>query len=264
MKIADAHTHVFPEALADKASQSICDFYGAAPGHHASIDCLLEQEKEAGVEVCLICSSAASERQVAHSNDFLGATVAAHPECLGLGTLFPGMASYDEELDKIEAFGLRGIKIHPDMQRVPIDAPESVEMYRAVAKRGLIALIHMGDDRFDYSEPQRLLNLKRQVPDLVAIAAHFGGYQAWEKSYACPQPEGIWYDTSSSLMFLSDDDAKRMLDKFGVERFLYGTDFPMWTPKTEIQRFLDKPLGLSQREKEDVLYNNFARLFSLA
>jgi predicted TIM-barrel fold metal-dependent hydrolase len=65
-------------------------------------------------------------------------------------------------------------------------------------------------------------------------------------------------------MFLSDDDAKRMLDKFGVERFLYGTDFPMWTPKTEIQRFLDKPLGLSQQEKEDVLYNNFARLFSLA
>ena len=97
-----------------------------------------------------------------------------------------------------------------------------------------------------------------------AIAAHFGGYQAWEKSFACPQPDGIWYDTSSSLMFLSDDDAKRMLDRFGVERFLYGTDFPMWTPKTEIQRFLDKPLGLTQQEKEDVLYNNFARLFSLA
>lgn len=264
MKIADSHTHVFPEALADKASHSICDFYGAAPGHHASIDTLLELEKEAGVSVFLISSSAATMRQVAHTNDFLGATAAAHPECLGLGTLFPGMPDYEAELDRIEAFGLRGIKVHPDMQRVPLDSPESVEMYRACARRGLVALLHMGDDRYDFSSPQRLYRLKQQVPDLIAIAAHFGGYRRWEDSLACPMPEGIWYDTSSTLMFLPDDDAKRMLDRFGVERFLFGTDFPMWTPKTEIARLLEKPFGLSQQETEDIFYNNFARLFSLA
>lgn len=263
MRIADVHTHVFPEALAEKASRSICDFYGAAPGHHASIDRLLELEKEADVEVCLICSSAANAGQVAHTNDFLGTTAAAHPECLGLGTLFPGMPNYEEELDRIESYGLRGIKIHPDMQRVALDDPKSIEMYRACAKRGMVVLLHMGDDRYDFSAPARLLNLKRKVPDLIAIAAHFGGYQSWQASAACPQPEGVWYDTSSSLMFLSDDDAKRMLDAFGTERFLFGTDFPMWTPKTEVQRLLDRKLGLSQRELEAIFYGNFARLFHL-
>ena len=57
--------------------------------------------------------------------------------------------------------------------------------------------------------------------------------------------------------------AKRLLDKLGTHRFLFGSDFPMWTPKTELERFLSTPLGLSEREKEDILYHNFARLFGL-
>lgn len=263
MKIADVHTHIFPEALADKASASICAFYDMPPGHHATIDNLLALEREAGAETFLFCSSAANARQVAHINDFLASVALAHPECLGLGTLFPGMDDYEQELDKIVAAGLRGIKIHPDMQRVPLDSPESVEMYRACARRGLLAMLHMGDDRYDYSAPSRLWNLKKQVPDLIVLAAHFGGYQRWEESLAYPMPEGVWYDTSSSLMYLSDDEAKRLLDKLGADRFLFGSDFPMWTPKTEVQRLLDKQLGLTQSELENILYGNFARLFHL-
>ena len=173
----------------------------------------------------------------------------------------PGMEDWQEELDRIEAFGLKGVKIHSDFQRVDLDAPEAVEMYRAIAKKGLIVLFHMGDNRYDYSAPKRLLHLKRLVPDLRAIAAHFGGYQAWEASLACPQPEGVWYDTSSSLMFLSPDMAKRMLDRFGVERFLFGTDFPMWSPKEEVARFLSMDLGLSNSEKQSILFDHFAQLF---
>ena len=211
----------------------------------------------------LVCKSAVSAEQVPSINSFIATECRLHPEFLGLGSLMPGMDDWQEELDRIEAFGLRGVKIHSDFQHVDIDAPEAVEMYRAVAKKGMVVLFHMGDDRYDYSAPKRLLHLKRLVPDLVAIAAHFGGYQAWEASLACPQPEGIWYDTSSSLMFLSPDMAKAMLDKFGTHRFLFGSDFPMWTPKTELDRFLGMELGLCDAEKQAILWDNFARLFSL-
>ena len=249
--------------IAAKAAKSIGDFYDAPPGNLACAEVLLEKEREAGIGTALICNSAVNAGQVAGSNTFLAETCAAHPEFLGFGSLFPGMENWEEELDRLEAFGLRGVKIHPDFQRVPIDLPEAVPMYREIARRGLAVLFHMGDARYDFSAPERLRNLKRQVPDLVAIAAHFGGYQAWEASLRCPQPEGIWYDTSSSLMFLSTDMAKRMLDTFGVERFLFGSDFPMWTPGRELERFLRLDLGLSYAEKEDILYHNFARLFRL-
>ena len=45
----------------------------------------------------------------------------------------------------------------------------------------------------------------------------------------------------------------------GPQRFLFGTDFPMWTPKTELQRFLD--LGLDETTRDRILFGNFEALF---
>ena len=118
------------------------------------------------------------------------------------------------------SLGLRGLKIHPDFQKLPIDDPSGIETYRAVARRGLPVLFHMGDDRYDYSTPQRLMNLLRQVPDLRVIAAHFGGWRAWELSYENPLPENVLYDTSSTTPMIPRDFVLRMLDRFGPERFL--------------------------------------------
>ena len=53
----------------------------------------------------------------------------------------------------------------------------------------------------------------------------------------------------------------RMLEKFGPERFLFGTDFPMWSPKEELARFLT--LGLGDDVNEKILYGNFMKLFDL-
>lgn len=161
----------------------------------------------------------------------------------------------------MQELGIRGIKIHPDFQQVPIDEPRTVPMYRAIAKAGLPVLFHMGDARYDYSTPERLTNLIRQVPDLIAIAAHFGGWQAWDRSYAHILPENVYYDTSSSLMFLGKERALDFLDKMGADRFLFGSDFPMWTPKTELERFL--ALGLDEKTRDRILFGNFSAVFHL-
>ena len=261
MRIADIHAHIFPHKLAAKASASIGGFYGTHAGHLASVETLLPLEAEAGITHCAVASSATSPHQVQHINDFIASEVQAHSNLIGLGTLFPTMEGWEAEVERMVALGLRGVKIHPDFQHIPIDLPEAVPMYRAVAKAGLPVLFHMGDARYDYSSPQRLTNLIRQVPDLIAIAAHFGGWQAWDKSYDHVQPENVFYDTSSSLMFLGKERALDFLDKLGAQRFLFGTDFPMWTPAEELQRFLD--LGLEEALQAQILFGNFKRLFRL-
>ena len=261
MRIADIHAHIFPHKLAAKASASIGGFYGTHAGHLASVETLLPLEAEAGITHCAVSSSATSPHQVQHINDFIASEVQAHSNLIGLGTLFPTMEGWEAEVERMVALGLRGVKIHPDFQHIPTDLPEPVPMYRAVAKAGLPVLFHMGDARYDYSSPQRLTNLIRQVPDLIAIAAHFGGWQAWDKSYDHVQPENVFYDTSSSLMFLGKERALDFLDKLGAQRFLFGTDFPMWTPAEELQRFLD--LGLEEALQAQILFGNFKRLFRL-
>lgn len=259
MKIADSHAHIFPEKIAEKASHAIGEFYDKESNHLATLNTLIRQEAEAGISEFVISSSATVASQVGHINDFIARCVREYPHLIGMGALFPTMDGWEEELERMIASGIRGVKIHPDFQKIPIDEPKAIPMYKAIAKAGLPVLFHTGDYRYDYSAPERLENLIRQVPDLVAIAAHFGGWQSWDRSYAHVLPENVFYDTSSSLMYISKEQAMAFLDKMGPHRFLFGTDFPMWTPKEELTRFLE--LELDETAREQILYGNFKRLF---
>lgn len=259
MIIADVHAHIFPDKLAHRAAVSIGDFYDTTMSHDAAYRELVEQEARAGVSWCLISSAATSPKQAGSVNGYIATMVLQDPQLVGLGSLYPTMDGWEAELERIQALGLKGIKIHPDFQGIPIDEPKAVPMYRAVAKAGLPVLFHMGDDRYDYSAPERLTNLIRQVPDLIAIAAHFGGWRAWDRSYSHIQPENVFYDTSSSLMYLGRERALDFLSKAGPDRFLFGTDFPMWTPEEEVERFLN--LGLDETTRDRILFGNFEKLF---
>ena len=259
MRIADIHTHIFPDKIAEKASDSIGSFYDKPSNHLATLQVLKEQEALAGIDYFLASGSAVSESQVEHLNEFIAASAAETPNMIPFGSLFPTMENWEPALEKMVHLGIRGVKIHPDFQKIHINEPKAVEMYRAIARAGLPVLFHTGDFRYDYSAPERLTDLIRQVPDLIAIAAHFGGWGAWDRSRANVQPENVFYDTSSSLMYMEKNCALELLDKLGAERFLFGTDFPMWTPREELDRFL--ALGLDKSLEEKILFGNFERLF---
>lgn len=262
-KVADIHAHVFPEKLADKAPASISAFYGGmeVACNPATPQKLAFYEQEAGITRFVMSNSATTAHQVHSINDFLPQAVKNIPGAIAFGSIFPGMDGAIEELERAKALGTRGLKVHPDFQKVPLDDPAGVPIYRRAAELGLPVLFHMGDDRYDYSTPERLMNLLRQVPDLQVIAAHFGGWRAWAHSYECPLPSCVLYDTSSTLPMIPRDMVLRMLDRFGPERFLFGTDFPMWSPKEELARFL--ALGLGEDVNEKILYGNFMKLFDL-
>ena len=261
MKIADIHTHIFPEKLAERASQSIGAFYGVQIEREADMPCLIAQQAQAGISRCVVSNSATTAKQVANANTFLAAAVQGHPGCLAFGTIYPGMDGYEDELDRMLELGLRGIKIHPDFQRLAIDDEHGIDTYRAIARRGLPVLFHMGDDRYDLSSPQRLTNLLRRVPDLQVVAAHFGGWNIWPQALAHPQPECVLFDTSSTLGMTDRDTVLRLIDQIGPERLLFGTDFPMWSPQEELARFFSLNLGADANEK--ILYGNFMKLFHL-
>ena len=52
-----------------------------------------------------------------------------------------------------------------------------------------------------------------------------------------------------------------MIDHFGDDRFLFGTDFPMWDHVQELERFLN--LNLSDERSDKILYQNFEKLFKI-
>ncbi len=260
-RIIDAHTHIFPAPLAEKATQSIGDFYDITMSYPASVEKLLEAEKEINAERMVVCSSAVTPKQVESINDFIANECQKHSEFIGLGAMHPEYADYEAELDRIVALGLHGVKFHPDFQKFAIDDPKYFDVFRAIAKRGLPVLFHTGDKRYHYSSPDQLTTLMRAVPDMVAIGAHFGGYSEWENAFRQPKNPQVFYDTSSALFELDRDLALRMIERFGIEQFMFGTDFPMWKPVEEIERFLS--LGLSESENKAIFYDNCCRLYKL-
>ena len=263
MMIADVHAHIFPDMLAEKATHSIAAFYGAHDiDRPASLSRLLQEHREAHIACGVVCNSATSPAQVHHINDFLAEAIRKAPQYIGFGSVYPGMPGVEEELDRMLELGLRGVKIHPDFQRLAIDDPAGVETYRAIAKRGLPVLFHMGDARSDLSSPERLLNLLRQVPDLRPIAAHFGGWQTWQHAYEHPLPEFVVYDTSSTTPLVEREFVLRMIDRYGEDRLLFGTDFPMWKPAEMVAQL--HALGLGRKTEEKLFYGNFARFFGLS
>ena len=87
----------------------------------------------AGVTRCVVSNSATSAKQVFNANTFLAEAVRGHAGYLAFGTIYPGMDGYEEELDRMLELGLRGIKIHPDFQKLAIDDESAIDTYKAVS-----------------------------------------------------------------------------------------------------------------------------------
>ena len=261
LTIIDAHCHIFPQKIAMKATQSIGDFYSIPMRYEGFPHVLVESGRRIGVKKYLVCSTATKPEQVESINDFIYEKCKKYPEFFGFGTLHQHTPDYEAEIERIKSYGLHGIKLHPDFQRFHIDDPKMIPVYRAIAREKLPVLFHMGDAHFDYSAPRRLANVMQQVPDLIAVAAHFGGYNEWDEADKWLKIPNVYYDTSSSLFALSKEKALKMIDHFGVEKFFFGTDFPMWDHVEELNRFL--ALGLSEEENDMILYKNFERLFGI-
>ena len=260
-EIFDAHTHIFPEKIAEKAVGAIADFYSIPMQHSGSSEALLASGRKIGVKKYLVCSTATTQHQVSSINDFIIDKCSRNSEFIGFGTLHPDAENIDEEIEKIINAGLRGVKFHSDFQKFNIDDDKAVKIYSKLAGR-LPVLLHMGDDRYDYSSPLRLLNVKKQLPELEVFAAHFGGYQRWDEAARyLSDLDKIWFDTSSTIAVIGSEEAKRLVSCFGVDKMLFGTDFPMWDHEEELSRFLS--LELSDADNRKILSENFKRAFGI-
>ena len=49
-------------------------------------------------------------------------------------------------------------------------------------------------------------------------------------------------------MAINAEEAKKIIDMLGADKFFFATDFPMWDSKTELERFNSIPLSDSERE----------------
>ena len=93
-KIYDAHAHIFPAKIAEKATQSIGHFYDIPMHHLGSAEELLRRGGEIGVSRYLVCSTATKPEQVEHINTFIHEQCELHPGILRLCNHAPRLCAH--------------------------------------------------------------------------------------------------------------------------------------------------------------------------
>ena len=259
--IIDCHTHIYPEKIAAKAVKSIGDFYDIPMDRDGTVDTLLRQAKEAGIVKSLALAVAVEARQVSHINDFVIGEVQKHPrELFGFGTLHADMEDPDKEVDRVLTAGLKGIKLHPDMQHFSLADPRTDKLFSAC--EGVCPMMfHTGDSRYHNSNPSLIPDILKKHPRLQLICAHFGGYSEWDEAIQYLRDTNVYVDTSSTFFAVPAERVKEYIEIYGEDRVLFGTDFPMWRAIPEIEALLS--LGLSDGALRKIFSENLLRLLGV-
>ncbi len=239
MPIVDMHAHVYPEKIAEKATRSVGEFYHipmeAQVGTVAQLCALREKT---AITHNVVCSVAVKPQTVTSINDFIAASCAADQTLLGLAAMHQDFEDVEGELQRAQSLGLLGVKLHPDTQCVNMDDPRLMRVYEVCERRSIPLLIHCGDYRYDYSHPLRLQRILHEFPQLRVCAAHFGGWSVYDLALEFLEHENCFLDVSSSMRYLGLRRSRELIEDYGPDRIMFGSDFPMWNPGDEHERFL--------------------------
>ncbi len=262
MKIIDIHTHIYPDKIARKATESVRDFYQleGCQQMDGTVDMLLQRGTAAGISQYVVLPVSNAANRVRSINSFILEQTQQHDNFVGFGTLHADMDGLMDETEWIVNNGLHGIKMHPDSQRFSIDDPRLFPVYDALQGK-LPFLLHMGDQRYNFSHPVRLRRILDTFPKLEVIAAHFGGYSMFHTARELLQDTDCIFDVSSALMFMEQGEAERYINCYGAERMAYGTDYPLWDPVTEVKRF--QQLKLTDEQFDQISHKTAERILKL-
>ena len=261
--IIDSHCHIYPPKIAERAILGTDNFYGVHSSEHGMGRELIEKREEYGIDLFVVQSVATTAKQVKSINEFIAGEVEeSNGGFVGLGTLYPDSPDIVSDYYHLKELGLHGVKLHPDIQNFKIDDYRCLKIYELCEQDDMPILMHTGDSRYDNSNPNRLAPILKIYDGLRIVGAHMGGYSMWdEASRALADFENLYVDCSSTFPFIGAERGYEMMKRYGEDRVLFGTDYPMWQPKSELDTVFSMSMTDEQRKK--LLSENAKKVFSI-
>jgi predicted TIM-barrel fold metal-dependent hydrolase len=201
--------------------------------------------------------------------------VADHPDVfLGFGSVDPHKgAAAVAEVHEARRLGLRGLMVHPAVQRFSPSDRMAYPVWETAQSLGLPVLVHSGFTfvgagdkggsgiQLGHADPLHVDRMAADFPQLPIVVVH---------------PSWPWTDVAVAVavhkgnvhLELSGWPPDRLpgvlLDRLGgplADRVLFGTDFPITTPDSWIAAW--ERAGFSEELTRAVLHDNAARLLGL-
>ena len=265
--IIDFHTHIYPEAVAAKILPAAKRKLKVAVPGTGSPDDLREMMQWGGVSRSVLLPLAKGCQDVSGLNDWIQAAARENLELTAFGAVHPFMEGLEEELDRLEGWGVRGVKMMPLLQQVYPDDPRCFRLYQELVDRDMILIAHAGRDPLDrpevYGTPERFASLAASFPDLKLVLAHLGGLRMWDavRDHLLAAGENVYFDTAYVSFYMGGEEMAELIRDIGTDRVVFGSDYPWEEPGRAAEIIRD--LGLSEAEEDVIFFSNAAELLGL-
>lgn len=255
----DLHTHVFPDSVAPKAIQAISERTGDPVPEKGTLSSLCASMKRNRCTASLLAPVLTNPEKIDSVISWHSSVMQSHSELIALGSLLPDQ-DWEKQFSKIYTAGFKGIKLHPYYQNFDLDDSDIFPLYRILEQEKMFVLFHTGFDiafkRDDRACPEKLRNVREKFPDLGIIAAHLGGWSDWDRVLDTLKDLDLIFDTAYVDKHVSRDLADRIIENFGIDHLVFGSDFP-WCSQENILAWVDS-LKLTPEEEHRLLFSNAA------
>jgi predicted TIM-barrel fold metal-dependent hydrolase len=280
--IIDAHTHIFPEKIRKNREKYFTEepafkkLYQSPNSRLIGAREMLASMDDNRVDKAVVFGFPWKDSlRFKQHNDYISEVVSRYPQrFIGLGCFDPFSEGVAAEARRcLQKGGLSGIGelafYQTGIENSSLSRLEPVmEVCRGL---DLPVMIHTNEP-IGHSYPGKTPNTLAQIYQLIQsfpqnkiVLAHWGGglfFFSLLKREVKESLKNVYFDTAASP-YLYDADVYRLaIQRVGVAKILFGSDFPLLPPA----RYFDemKTAGLSQDEMQQICGANAAALFNLA
>jgi hypothetical protein len=274
--IIDFHTHTFPDKIAHMAIDKLKSASHTKAFTFGTENELLESMKSCGISKSVVLPVATNPEKIPHIND-ISAKKNENGTLIYFGAMHPDFEGAKEEMRRLKSMGVKGIKLHPVYQDIDFDDIRTLRILEYAEENELITVTHAGLDvgfpGVERCTPKMIKNAVSEVRPKRLVLAHMGGWKMWKISAEMLCGNDLFIDTSFSignmvqempyyseeeLKLLNSEEAVDVINAFGENNVLFGTDSPWSDQKDSLLDILHLPI--SDKAKEKILYKNAVKL----
>ena len=278
--IIDFHTHVVPPGIKERRDKylgrDVCFslLYAESKARLITSEELITAMDEYEIDRSVILNLGWTSHELCvETNDYILESIDRFPKRLiGFCTVQP--LAGDEaikELERCARSGAKGIgEMRPDVQGFDLnDSSIMKPLIQAVIEQDLIFLTHasepVGHQYFGKGKttPEVIYPFIANFPDLKLVCAHWGGGLPF---YGLMPEVGetmrnVYFDTAATPFLYKPQIFKQIADIVGSDKILFGSDYPLLSPKRIIDQL--ESVELSPEDKAKILGGNAQKLLSV-
>lgn len=229
-------------------------------GYSLSSEQLFDSMDELGIEQAVVCPVQPHSYHLETENDRIANIITKkNKRLIGFCRIDPRQGkSALKELERSYGLGLRGLLLHPWEEGYPINSKDSVKLVSLAAEIGIPTLVEAG---FPWvSHASQSADLCYHVPQATVMLSHGGqlnisGMARADVLAAMTNHSSLFIQTSGVYR---QDFLEEVIERFGIERVIFGSTFPVMNQCFELERV--KSLRLASGDIAKILSQNILKL----